>query len=75
MKKTGVPKYVLVNQRCANVRAFKVKKRAELRAVIKAVDALRLGCAYVPGWHGHMDEIARHLVEWKAQMSEKQWGR
>ena len=30
MKKTSVPKYVLVNQRCANTRAFKVKKRTEL---------------------------------------------
>ena len=74
MRKTIVPSYVLQAQNCANTRAFKAKKRAELKAVCKALGTLRLGCAYVPGYE-HIDDVAKHLEAWRHEMSEKQWGR
>lgn len=74
MRKTSVPKYVLVNQRCANTRAFKVKKRTELKAVVEAVRTLSLGCAYMPGYE-QINRIEHCLAELKRETSEKQWGR
>lgn len=74
MRKTNIPKHVLVNQRCQNTRAFKAKKRGELKAVLKAMSVLRLGCAYMPGYE-QFDKIEQYLSELKRETSEKQWGR
>ena len=37
-----------------SARAFKAKKRADLRAFVKAYDELRMGCAYFPNGDGEM---------------------
>lgn len=42
-------------------RAFQRRKRAELRALKKAFDAARTGCAYMPGYKEHWGPLETHL--------------
>jgi hypothetical protein len=56
-------------------RKFKEQKRKELRAVIKAYEKFRLGCAYVPGFHSNAKNLAESLEGWKDSMNLKNWGR
>ena len=61
-------------------REFKAKKRAEIRAALKAIDDLRGGCAYMPTVGRFtspqiVEDIARQLKELAEACSEKEWGR
>lgn len=54
-------------------RAFRVQKRAAVRRVLKALDELRLGCAYTPA--KDIGVVTEQVREWQRLMSVKEWGR
>ena len=57
-----------------SVRAFKAEKRADMRAALRAIDQLRMGCFYVPGGH-QIIEAMRLLEQARYQMRADKWGR
>jgi hypothetical protein len=55
--------------------AFRAEKRRHLRAVRKALEALRMGCAYMPDG-GEMVGLMIDRADLLAQrLSVKEWGR
>lgn len=58
-----------------NARAFKAKKRADLRVAILAVNELRMGCAYVPEGEKVVEAVQGLLDQLRDAMSAKKWGR
>ena len=56
-------------------RQFKIQKRREMNAVLKAFDEFRLGCAYVEGYQEFCDDTEKALSGWREKMSVKNWGR
>ncbi len=57
-----------------DARDFRAKKRTELRKVIKALDDLRLGCAFTPAYQNILS-IDRLLSDSKELMNQKNWGK
>lgn len=57
-----------------SAREFKAKKRRDIKAAIAALDALRLGCAYIPAVKDILQASAL-LEKAKNMMSVKAWGR
>lgn len=56
------------------MRAFKAAKRADMRAALKALDNLRIGCVWCPEFErlkAAMEEIANVAEAWRV----KKWGR
>ncbi|MGI9353598.1 MAG: hypothetical protein ACR2PF_00310 [Rhizobiaceae bacterium] len=58
----------------STAREFKQRKRAEWRAVRKAFDDYRLGCAASPAYGHDIDELERILDHVEEKQSVKQWG-
>jgi hypothetical protein len=56
-------------------RAFKSAKRQDVRALVRAVERLRNGCAYMPSGSKPIEEISRLAEALEAECSIKQWGR
>lgn len=68
-------------------RAWKQRKRREWKAVLKAVDAFRMGCAYTPVYNNlsEVGENGRSKAPWAnfepvvqditTRLSFKRWGR
>lgn len=58
-------------------REFKAKKRADIRALLSALDRYRNGCAYCPtGADGLMvDAVAELLRVAQDELSVNKWGR
>lgn len=57
-----------------SMRAFKAAKRADMRAALKALDNLRIGCVWCPEFErlkAAMEEIANVAEAWRV----KKWGR
>lgn len=54
------------------MRQFKARKRREFRAIVKAFEVYKIGCAYAPYQTGALDQSLRDGVR---QLSVKQWGR
>ena len=70
-----VPKYV-ADQYPGGRRGFKATKRRDLRAAIKALEELRLGCACFPdGGSVHVEYAARALASIHKQINARRWGR
>ena len=57
-----------------SARDFRAQKRKHARDALKALDALRLGCAYTPAQE-HIDAASKHLEAAKALMEVKRWKR
>lgn len=57
------------------MRQWKSKKRKELRAVLKAVEEFRLGCAYTPCYPDPAHTLDTLLKEMERKLSVKYWGR
>jgi hypothetical protein len=53
------------------LRQWRVRKRRELRALTRALDALRLGCAYTP-IQAHINEMQR-VVDSAQQKLRGNW--
>jgi len=70
----SVPKYVLKNMHIKTEREFKTIKRFELKCVLNAINTLRSGSAWVPGYES-LDSIHRKLNDMKDKCSVKNWGR
>lgn len=58
-----------------NARAFKAEKRRHLRVLKRALDDLRMGCAYFPSGTIHVERIAHEIEELTRELSAKEWGR
>jgi hypothetical protein len=56
-------------------RQFKAEKRRELREFLKALAALRSGCAYCPGYPQPFETMERAAKDLKRAWSEREWGR
>lgn len=56
-------------------RQWKSRKRRELKAIIKAFENYRMGCAYCPGTDGEVGELQHLLERLKDSHSVKKWGR
>ena len=59
----------------ATAHEFRSVKRKHVRAAIKAVEALRMGCAYLPKTATPVPAILQALEELKDACSVKNWGR
>ena len=72
-----IPKYVLENTGCKRQRDFKALKRAQLRNLKTALDAVRCGCAYAPlfAHDGPITQIESLIEELQSEWSAKKWGR
>lgn len=69
-----IPKWLLIQEKITT-RQWKARKREELKAVIKAFDDYRLGCAYCPSADSAVGRISNALKELKIELSIKKWGR
>lgn len=57
-----------------SARDFRKKKRGDVRRALKALDELRLGCAFTPA-QSQIEEAEKHLELAKELMSVKRWKR
>jgi hypothetical protein len=57
-----------------NARSFKAQKRRDLRALVKAADEFRMGCAYVPDQDA-VSSLFAAIECLQSAMSAKIWGR
>lgn len=57
-----------------SARHFRSIKRKQVRTVLKAIDDLRVGCAYTPA-QDHIDLAEHHLEEARDRMRVKEWKR
>jgi hypothetical protein len=53
---------------------FRSLKRHQLRDLVKALDELRMGCAYFPCHEFPIDKIAEQVAILKDALSVKKWG-
>jgi len=67
------PKWIREREGVTN-RQWKARKRRELKAVIRAMDVYRMGCAYCPGKSGEVVAIDSALRGLKHLHSVKMWG-
>lgn len=58
----------------ASGRQYRAQKRAEVRAVLKALYALRFGSAWMPTYK-EIDAAQQHLEAVKKAISVRQWKR
>jgi hypothetical protein len=69
-----IPRFV-AEQYEGGARGFKATKRRHLKALIKAYEELRCGCAHLPGFPHHMSMIAKGIAMLSEELAEKKWGR
>lgn len=70
-----IPKRLLDKRGLRRQREFKQLKRAEMKAVLKAIAAMRQGVGYVPGYEeGHWRMAWTHLEKMSTLMSVAKWG-
>ena len=76
MKTTNhkAPRWLLKRGRITQ-RQWRALKRRELRRIISAFQAYRMGCAYCPAVNGEVGAINNALNSLKASHSVKEWGR
>lgn len=70
-----IPEYVLRSDGVTSSRDFRALKRAQAREVEKALDKLRIGCAYTPEGPKICDGIQFLLERYRWLLSVKEWGR
>jgi hypothetical protein len=56
-------------------RTWKAQKRREWKAVVRAADTYRIGCAYTPDHQEELAEVYRLLPIITAKLGAKEWGR
>lgn len=58
------------------MRAWRIRKRKELRALLKAAECVLMGAAYAPSVEGtHYVEVLTQLQKFKQAWSQKEWGK
>lgn len=65
----------LLKQEGITQREWKAKKRAELKAVAKAWDVFRRGCAFTPATSQSVDTVNREMKFMTGRLSSKEWGK
>lgn len=70
--KSEIPAYV---RHGLTSRQWKAKKRRELRAITKAFELYRFGCAYCPCKDGEVGQIQHLLNSMQQKLSARSWGR
>lgn len=74
MARKEIPEHVV--QRYGSARAFRAHKRKLARQMLRLLDDLRLGCAYMPdGSMRHIEAIDYELQMIAGAVSVKSWGR
>ena len=73
-KKRTVPEWLL-RQEGLTTRRWKARKRRELKAVLRAFSAFRIGCAYTPMKDGEVGAVEDLLRRMQQRVSAKEWGR
>lgn len=68
-----IPKHVVAVYGSAH--AFRAEKRKQVRAAIKAVDALRMGCAFFPCTERPVEAAALALENIRRSLTVKEWGK
>ena len=73
--KEKVPRHI-AEQYDGGARGFRTAKRRQLRALVKALEELRLGCAYFPD-NGirAVEAIAKQAKDLRRSLSIESWGR
>lgn len=69
-KSMGYPKHAY-----ASPSEFRKTKRQEIKRVIKALEELRMGCAYLPRAGMPVSRLLNELEELRDACSVKKWGR
>ena len=72
---SGLPASLLHNADTRTTREFKAKKRRELRAALRELETLRLGCHYMPGTGENVIVAINALRRQLEACSAKRWGR
>lgn len=70
-----IPEWVPRNAKVATRRLWKALKRRQLRTLDRALDDLRMGCAYFPGGAQRVEAISDQVKALRAELSAKEWGR
>lgn len=73
LKPVKIPAYIV--EKYGSARRFKETKRRQLIALEKALDALRIGCAFLPTRATRVDAIAAEVESLRQELSVKEWGR
>lgn len=68
-----VPKHITA--RGITARAWRAQKRREIAAALKAVHAVRIGCAFIPTGTTQVDRAAQSLEALRVACSVKAWKR
>jgi hypothetical protein len=71
--KRTFPKHI--TQDYGDGRSFKSSKRQEAFALKRALDELRLGCAFIPGGSRRVEIITEQITALRQEISAKEWGR
>lgn len=70
-----IPKWILQRDGLT-ARQWKIRKRNELKTVVKAMNALFLECAYTPTVDGaYIGGIDADLCRLRRAWSQKEWGK
>ena len=65
---TGFPSWAYRTKR-----SFQRKKRADVRAAARALNQLRLGIAYAPGYNEHFRPLEAHFEALREAMRPRNW--
>ena len=72
MSEPQIPKRVA--KKHGSERKFKEAKRRQLTGVVKAMEELRCGCSFMPGYHLFV-ESDHNLRKLQKLLSQREWGR
>ena len=67
-----IPKWLL-EQEGLTARQWRIRKRRELRVLIKAFEQFGFGCGFTPA--RDLALMAQMLEKWKQELGVKRWGR
>ena len=72
--RTRIPRNVLDNLMCRTTRDFRTLKRRQIKTLLSALNELRIGCVYLPGYR-HIGQLADKVKQLHGLLSAKKWGR
>lgn len=71
--KASAPDYVLKQRGFTTQRQWRMSKRRELNALMKAFGAYRFGCVFTPARDGEVGRIQEALLSLRKALSVKNW--
>ena len=73
-RKAKAPKWLLTQEGMTTQRQWRQRKRADMRALMYALDDLRLGCVYMPKYLS-IKRVSDQLDIVAHAVSVREWGR